>query len=69
VKNKCSTVVVAIVYVLIKYKWKIHRTLEYINSKKWDIEITKSILKDLSLLEKKVEYEFLQKKSRLRQDW
>jgi hypothetical protein len=48
-------VVAAIIYLLVKYKWNIHLTLEYINSKKLDIEITKLILKDLSVLEKKFE--------------
>lgn len=45
--NKCSTVVVAIVYLLLKFKWSVHRTLEYINAKKVDIEITKALLKQL----------------------
>lgn len=54
-KNKCATVVVAIIYLLFKFKWKIHKCLEYINSKKLDIEITKTILKELTILEKKLE--------------
>ena len=43
--NKCSTVVVGMVYFMIKYKWSTLRTLEYLNARKHDIEITKAILK------------------------
>ena len=44
-KNKCASVAIAIIYMLIKFSWSVHRTLEYINSKKVDIEMTKSVLK------------------------
>lgn len=50
-KNRCSTIVIAIIYCVIKYKWSIHKTLEYINGRKADIEITKSILKQLKNVE------------------
>lgn len=56
-KNRCATVVAAIIYLLFKFKWKIHKCLEYINFKKLDIEITKTILKELTILEKKLEIE------------
>jgi len=43
--NKCATVVVGIIYMLFKYKWSVHKTLEYVCSRKADIEITKTIIK------------------------
>lgn len=68
-KNKCATVVAAIIYLLFKFRWKIHKCLEYINSKKLDIEITKTILKELSILEKKLELELRETNGTLRSDW
>lgn len=47
VANKCASVVVGIVYMMFKYKWNVHKTLEYICSRKTDIEITKTIIKQL----------------------
>ena len=46
-RNKCTTIVIGIIYCIIKYRWNVHKTLEYINSKKADIELTKQILKQL----------------------
>jgi hypothetical protein len=68
-KNKCATIVVAILYLLIKFKWTVHRTLEYINSKKLDIEITKTILKELGVLEAKVQEQIAAGGGVLRADW
>ena len=51
VHNKCSTVVVAMMYLMIKYKWKLMRTIEYMNARKKNFEITKTIIKDLKKLE------------------
>mmetsp|Transcript_5870 Transcript_5870/g.9490 ORF Transcript_5870/g.9490 Transcript_5870/m.9490 type:complete len:237 (+) Transcript_5870:113-823(+) len=48
--NKCATVVIGIVYMMMKYKWTVHKTLEYICSRKSDIEITKTIIKHLQQL-------------------
>lgn len=42
----------AIVYLLFKFNWSVTRSLEYINNKKIDIEITKAVLVKLSNLEK-----------------
>lgn len=53
-RNKCATIVVAIIYLMLKYKWDLHRCLEYINARKSDVEITVSILKQLQLFEKKI---------------
>ena len=50
-RNKCSTVVVAIIYLMMKYKWSVLRSLEYLNARKSDIEITKTIIKQLSQIE------------------
>ena len=50
-KNKCSSIVIAIAYLLIKYGWTVHRCLEYINQRKLDIEITLAIIKQLQKLE------------------
>jgi hypothetical protein len=47
ISNKCASVVVGIVYMMFKYKWNVHKTLEYICSRKTDIEITKTIIKQL----------------------
>lgn len=52
-----------------KYKWTVHRTLEYINSKKLDIEMTKSIIKKLQKVEKLVEARVCINDGILRNDW
>lgn len=44
-KNKCSSVAIAVAYMLLKYRWSVQRTLELINQKKIDIEMTKHVLK------------------------
>lgn len=54
-RNKCSTIATCIIYLLMKYKWNVHRSLEYINARKNDIEITYGILKKLQVLEQTVE--------------
>ena len=57
-----------------KYKWSVIRSLEYLNARKSDIEITKTIIKQLSQVEQTIERE-LQKKNQtnvhvgLRNDW
>lgn len=50
-KNKCCTVVMAIVYLLFKFNWSVLHSLEYINHKKIDIEITNAIMLRLKLLQ------------------
>ena len=52
VKNRCSSIVVAIVYLMMKLKWDVYRCLEFLNFKKCDIQITKSILLQIINLEK-----------------
>ena len=54
VSNKCNTVVCALLYLMMKYKWNLHRSLEYLNGRKADIEVTKNILKQLRELESKI---------------
>lgn len=49
-KNKCATVVICLIYLLLKYKWDLKVALQFINSRKIDIEITKQIIKSLSLV-------------------
>ena len=53
-RNKCGTVVVAIVYLMMKYKWSVIRSLEYLNGRKSDIEITKTITKQLQQVEQQI---------------
>ena len=40
---------------MMKYKWNLHRSLEYFNGRKPDIEVTKMILKQLQQLERLIE--------------
>lgn len=61
--------VIGIIYLIYKYKWTVHRTLEYINSKKLDIEITKSIIKQLTVLEGHIDKELKRNGIVLRNDW
>ena len=49
-KNKCCSVVVAMVYLMIKFKWNVIKCLEYMNARKADIELPVSIIKDLKAL-------------------
>ena len=49
--NKCASVVVGIVYMMFKFKWNVHKSLEYIHSRKSDVEITKSIILSLQKIE------------------
>jgi len=67
--NKCATVVVAIVYMLIKFKWNIHKTLEFIHSRKTDVEITKNIINTLQKVEGVFLMDMEQQKGFLRKDW
>jgi len=46
--NKCSTVVVAVIYMMFRYKWNVRKTLEFIYSRKSDVEITKAIISSLN---------------------
>jgi len=39
---------------MVKYKWTLMRSLEYMNARKRNFEITKSIIKDLKNLEKSI---------------
>ena len=55
VTNKCCTVVCAILYLMKKYNWNVHRSFEYINGRKANIQVTKTILKQLHELEGKLE--------------
>lgn len=62
-RNKCVTVVVAILYLMMKFKWTVLRSLEYMNARKADIEITKTIIKQLQIIERGIENE-MQKRNR-----
>ena len=53
--NKCNTVVCALIYLMMKFKWNLHRSLEYICGRKNDVEITKAILKQLHKLEQSIQ--------------
>ena len=57
VKNRCSSIVVAIVYLMMKLKWDVYRCLEFLNFKKSDIQITNSNLMQNMNLEKVVQKE------------
>ena len=39
--NKCGSVLIATVYLMFKYKWSLHKTFEFLNNRKTDIELTK----------------------------
>lgn len=67
--NKCATVVLAIVYLMIKYRWTVLRTLEFINARKVDIEITKLILNQLNKLEKEIQAKYIKGNALMRNDW
>ena len=71
VRNRCSSIVVAIVYLMMKLKWDVYRCLEFLNFKKSDIQITKSILMQIINLEKVVQKEMNKQeyKGFLRKDW
>ena len=58
-----------IIYLMLKYKWCLPRCLEFMNSKKSDIEITKLILCDLKILEAKIQRALSKKDTTMRQDW
>lgn len=68
-KNKCCTVAVAIVYMLFKYNWSISRTLEIINARKIEIEITKRIVKQLRHLENQHEQNLKEINHKVRRNW
>ena len=71
VRNRCSSIVVAIVYLMMKLKWDVYRCLEFLNFKKSDIQITKSILMQIINLEKVVQKEMNKQEHKgfLRKDW
>ena len=50
--NKCSSVIVAILYFMYKFRWSLVRVLEFINMRKPDAEISKGIIKCLKEHEK-----------------
>lgn len=69
--NRCNTVVCGLVYLMMKYKWNLHRALEYLNGRKPDIEVTKMILKQLQQLERLIEKDLQSRDlySKLRSNW
>ena len=69
VHNKCATVVIAIVYMMFKFKWNVHRTLEFIYSRKTDVEITQNIFNSIMKLEDNYKSDLEKKKGILRTDW
>lgn len=73
VENKCKTVLIATVYLMYKYKWSLHRTFEFLNDRKSDIEMTKGLMKQLQKLEsiiyKEIKQDPITKYVGLRQDW
>jgi hypothetical protein len=56
---------------MMKLKWDVYRCLEFLNFKKSDIQITKSILMQIINLEKVVQKEMNKQeyKGLLRKDW
>jgi hypothetical protein len=68
-KNKCCTVAVAIVYMLFKYNWSVSRTLEIINARKIEIELTKRIVKQLRHLENQHEQMIKENNHKVRRNW
>lgn len=54
-KNKCSTAVIAIVFLMFKFKWSAMKALEFLNNRKNDIEITVGLIKELQMLEQLIE--------------
>jgi len=72
-RNRCSTVLVACLYLMYKYKWSLKQSLEYVNTRKSDIDVTKANIKSLKMVESAVFGEVAQSKCcaevRLRNDW
>lgn len=69
-KNKCCTVAIAVAYLLFKFNWSISRSLEMINARKIEIELTKKIIKQLRQLE--IDHETIIKERqnmKLRRNW
>jgi len=50
-KNQCRSVIVALLYLMMKYKWSTLRALEFLASKKPNLQITNEILKYFLRLE------------------
>lgn len=51
VKNKCATCAIAIVYLLFKFNWSVVKSVEFINARKIEFELTKAIIKQLNFIE------------------
>lgn len=68
-KNKCCTVVMAIIYLLFKFNWSAIQSLEYINHKKIDVEITNGIMSRLKCLQEHHEEVLRSKGMLLRKTW
>lgn len=73
VDNKCKTVMIATVYLMYKYKWSLHKTFEFLNDRKPDIEMTKGLVKQLqkveSMIQKEMNHDPVLRRMTLRQDW
>jgi len=54
-KNLCCSVVVAIIYLMIKFKWNLLKSLEYMNARKADIELPVYIIKNLMIFEEEIQ--------------
>ena len=72
-ENKCCSILTAIIYLMIKFKWTALRSIDFMNSKKSDIEITKLILKSLKILENKIHSKMIKRfkiaELQMRNDW
>lgn len=49
--NQCRSIIVAWLYLMMKFRWGAHRTLEYLSTKKPNLVITMEILSAFEKLE------------------
>ena len=65
--------VLATVYLMYKYKWSLHKTFEFLNDRKPDIEMAKGLMKQLqkveAILKNQIKSDPSTKQITLRQDW
>ena len=71
VNNTCATVVVACVYLLLKYKWSIQNSIQYIHSRKPNIQLTKPVLEQMRKIEEiyRKRLTLISESIKIREDW
>lgn len=71
VNNSCATVVVACVYLLMKYKWSMQNSIQYIHSRKPNIQLTKPVLEQMRKIEEiyRKRLTLISESIKIRDDW